>query len=58
MNDASTEKQKTKQIQFEVPEDFHRKLKMLCALHGVTIREYVSAAVADKIRGDEETIGG
>ncbi len=32
-------------INIELPEELHRKLKIVCALKGITIRDYIVSAL-------------
>lgn len=43
-------------LHVEVPEPFHRKVKMLCAMQGITLKDYAVTALEEKVARDEETI--
>lgn len=43
-------------LHVEVPEPFHRKVKMLCAMQGCTLKDYAVTALEEKVARDEETI--
>lgn len=36
-------------INIELSEDLHRQLKVVCALKGITIREYIISAVESEL---------
>ncbi len=36
------------------PESFHRRLKVACAKRGVKLKEYVLAALQEKVERDEK----
>lgn len=45
-----------KNIHGEVPESFHRRIKMLCAAQGTTIRKYLLCALEEKVARDEQAM--
>jgi len=47
---------KIKSLHVELPEDFHRRVKMLCVLQGVTLKDYASTALEEKVARDEASI--
>jgi predicted HicB family RNase H-like nuclease len=61
-NTESTEPVKTpekrKHVHFDVPEQFHRRVKMMCAMKGTTIQAYVSTALEEKVGRDEAAMHG
>lgn len=42
-----------KRLNVSVDEDLHRQLKMAAAAHGITIGQFVSDAIREKIEKDE-----
>ena len=44
---------KLKSLHVGIPEAFHRRVKMLCVIKGQTLKDYVSAAVEEKVARDE-----
>lgn len=47
-------KKTVKNLHVEVPEDFHRKVKMLCVMQGLTLKDYALTALREKVTRDEE----
>jgi len=47
-------KKPVKNLHVEVPEDFHRKVKMLCVMQGMTLKDYALTALREKVTRDEE----
>lgn len=41
-------------IHVGAPEEFHRRLKVVCAEQGVKLKEYVLAALKEKLERDEK----
>jgi predicted HicB family RNase H-like nuclease len=52
----STPKNGRRNLHVEVPEEFHRKVKMLCAMQGCTLKAYAVTALEEKVARDEENI--
>lgn len=50
----SATKKAVKNLHVEVPEDFHRKVKMLCVMQGLTLKDYALTALREKVTRDEE----
>ena len=42
-----------KNIHIEVPESFHKRIKMLCVVKGCTLKSYLLAALKDKVDHDD-----
>lgn len=40
-------------LHIELPSDFHRRMKILCATKGVSLKEYATSALEDKVKKDE-----
>ena len=45
---------KTKRITFEIPEDWHNKIKSRVALQGRTITEWVFEAIVNSVRKEDQ----
>jgi hypothetical protein len=43
-------------INIELPEELHKKLKVVCALKGITIKEYIISAVESEL--SKSNLGG
>jgi predicted HicB family RNase H-like nuclease len=43
-------------IHIEVPEPFHRRLKVLCALKGVSLKTYAQTAIEEQVKRDDAEI--
>ena len=39
-------------INIEIPEDVHRKVKAFCALQGMTIKQFIISALEEKLKKD------
>ena len=37
-------------VNIEIPDDMHRKVKVDCALRGVTLIEFINKAVEEKLK--------
>lgn len=52
---GSTDPSETiRNIHVGAPENFHRRLKVVCAKQGVKLKEYVLAALMEKVERDEK----
>lgn len=51
---APDAKAQVKHLHVIVEEAFHRRLKMLCAIHGVTLKDYARLALEEKVARDEK----
>jgi hypothetical protein len=49
-------KPKDKSLHFFVPQDFHRRLKMVCAYEGKTLKDYVMGALQGALVKSEHSI--
>ncbi len=49
-------KPKEKSLHFFVPLEFHRRLKMVCAYEGKTLKDYVVGALQKALAGSEKNI--
>lgn len=47
---------KRKHIHFDVPEQFHRRVKMLCVMNGTTLQAYMTKALEEKVSRDEASL--
>jgi len=47
-------KKPVKNLHVEVPEEFHRKVKMLCVMQGLTLKDYALTALREKVLRDEK----
>jgi predicted HicB family RNase H-like nuclease len=47
-------KKTVKNLHVEVPEEFHRKVKMLTVMQGITLKDYALTALREKVARDEE----
>lgn len=45
-----------KHFHITVAEPFHRRVKMLCAIQGATMKEYARQALEEKVARDEKEI--
>ena len=43
-----------KNLHIEVPESFHRRIKMLCVMKGKTLKEYAYEALKEKVARDDK----
>ncbi|MBW1832882.1 MAG: hypothetical protein JRJ10_14510 [Deltaproteobacteria bacterium] len=55
---AYTKQPGQKNLHMEVPEAFHRRVKMLCAMQGCTLKDYVVTALEEKVKRDETQMAG
>jgi predicted HicB family RNase H-like nuclease len=39
-------------IHYEIPDSIHREAKSQAALHGVTLKDYITAAISEKVARD------
>jgi hypothetical protein len=53
-NPSSDQKESVKNLHVEVPESFHRRVKMLCVLQGSTLKDYALSALEEKVARDEQ----
>jgi hypothetical protein len=53
MADSKTPKRVVKNLHVEVPEAFHKKIRMLCVMQGVTLKDYSLEALKEKVERDE-----
>lgn len=47
-------KEAIRNLHIEVPESFHRRIKMLCAMNGRTLKEYAFRALQEKVSRDSK----
>lgn len=52
----SAPKEPVRNLHVEVPESFHRRIKMLCAMQGGTLKDYALEALKEKVARDEKAI--
>lgn len=45
-------------IHIEVVESFHRRLKVLCAVKGVSLKSYAQAAIEERVKRDDAELAG
>jgi hypothetical protein len=45
-----------KNIHIDVDGGFHRRIKMMCAYKGVTVKQYALAALEEKLRQDDKDV--
>lgn len=50
----STRKRAIKNFHMEVPEPFHKKVKMMCVIKGLTLKDYIMTAVRERVERDEK----
>ena len=43
-----------KNLHIEVPDSFHRRIKMLCVMKGQTLKAYAYEALTEKVARDDE----
>jgi hypothetical protein len=43
-------------INIELPEELHKKAKVICAMHGKTLKDYIVAALDDKLSKEKAKI--
>ena len=43
-----------KNLHIEVPESFHRRIKMLCVMKSKTLKEYAFEALQEKVAKDDK----
>jgi predicted HicB family RNase H-like nuclease len=51
---SGSQKEPVKNLHVEVPESFHRRVKMLCVMQGSTLKDYALSALEEKVARDEE----
>jgi hypothetical protein len=49
-------KEPVKNLHIDVPESFHRRVKMMCVMRGKTLRAYAYEAMQEKVARDEEAL--
>jgi len=49
-------RQKDKSLHFFVPQEFHRRLKMVCAYEGKTLKDYVMEALQGALSESDRRI--
>ena len=49
-------KEDVKNLHVVVPVSFHRRVKMLCAMQSLTLKNYTLMALEEKVARDEEAI--
>ena len=52
-NTEAKTKEPSKNLHIDVPESFHKKIKMLCVVKGCTLKSYLLAALKDKVAQDD-----
>ena len=53
MPDSKTPKRVVNNLHVEVPEAFHKKIRMLCVMQGITLKDYSLSALKEKVERDE-----
>ena len=50
----SAKNPEVRNLHIEVPEEFHRRIKMLCVMKGKTLKAYAFEALQEKVARDDE----
>ena len=50
---VAKQKPAVKNLHVEVEVDFHTKVKMLCVMQGITLKEYALTSLREKVARDE-----
>lgn len=51
---ANGAKEAVRNLHVEVPDSFHRRVKMLCAMQGTSLKDFALEALQEKVVRDEK----